>query len=209
MILPEEITTIVLDFNGVISSDLNAAARSLGDLLGVPLKPEEAYARWRPIYLQASLGRISVEEYWRELRSSFGLLPDYSPAEDDRWLSWLVPLEPDMAQTLTTLGQRYTLGLLSNHVGVWTRKLLTRWGFMDMFRAVLVSSDMGIRKPVLAVYREICRRLKVNPGSAVYVADEEEDVVAAEKVGMFPIFIPGEDRESKVGTKIERLSDLL
>jgi len=75
MILPEEITTIVLDFNGVISSDLNAAARSLGDLLGVPLKPEEAYARWRPIYLQASLGRISVEEYWRELRSSSGFLP--------------------------------------------------------------------------------------------------------------------------------------
>jgi FMN phosphatase YigB (HAD superfamily) len=209
MILPEEITTIVLDFNGVISSDLNAAARSLGDLLGVPLKPEEAYARWRPIYLKASLGRISVEEYWRELRSSYGLLPGYSPAEDDRWLSCLVPLEPNMAQTLITLGRRYTLGLLSNHVGVWARKLLSRWGFMDMFRAVLVSSDMGIRKPDLAAYREICRMLTVSPGSAVYVADEEEDVVAAEKVGMFPIFIPGEDRESKIGTRIERLSDLL
>jgi len=209
MLFPPEITTVILDFNGVISSDLNAAARSLGDLLVVPLKPEEAYARWRPIYLQASLGRISVEEYWRELRSSFGLPPYYSPAEEDRWLSCLVPLEPAMAQILTTLGERYTLGLLSNHVGVWTRKLLTRWGFMDMFRTVLVSSDMGIRKPDLAVYREICRRLKVIPESAVYVADEEEDVVAAEKVGMVPIFIPGEDRESKVGTKIERLSDLL
>jgi HAD superfamily hydrolase (TIGR01509 family) len=209
MILPEGITTLILDFNGVISSDLNAAARALGDLLGVSLKPEEAYARWRPLYLQASLGRISVEEYWRELRSSFGLPPDYSPAEDDRWLSSLVPLEPDMAQTLTTLGQRYALGLLSNHVGVWTRKLLARWGLMDLFRAVLVSSDMGIRKPDLAVYREICRRLQVRPGAAVYVADEEEDVVAAERVGMLPIFIPGEDRESRVGTRIERLSDLL
>jgi FMN phosphatase YigB (HAD superfamily) len=73
----------------------------------------------------------------------------------------------------------------------------------------LISSDMGIRKPDLAVYREICRMLEVRPESAVYVADEEEDVVAAERVGMFPIFIPGEDRESKVGTKIERLSDLL
>ena len=110
MVFPPEITTVVLDFNGVISSDLNVAARSLGDLLGVSLKPEEAYARWRPLYLKASLGRLSVEEYWRELRSSFGLSPRYSPEEEDRWLSRFVPLEPDMARTLTALGQRYTLG---------------------------------------------------------------------------------------------------
>ena len=209
MILPERITTVVLDFNGVISSDLNAAARSLGNILKAPLPPGEAYARWRPVYLKASLGQISIEQYWRDLRSSLGLPPEYSPAEEDRWLSSLVPLEPDMAQTLTALGQRYTLGLLSNHVGVWTRKLLTRWGFLGMFRAVLVSSDMGIRKPDLAVYREICRMLQVRPASAVYVADEEEDVVAAERMGMFPIFIPGEDRESRVGTRIEHLSDLV
>jgi HAD superfamily hydrolase (TIGR01509 family) len=209
MVFPPRITTIVLDFNGVISSDLNAAARSLGDFWGLSLKPEETYARWRPVYIQASLGRISVEEYWRRLRASFGLSPEYSPDEEDRWLSRLVPLEPDMAQTLITLGRRYTLGLLSNHVGAWTRKLLTRWGFMDRFRAVLISSDMGIRKPDLALYREICRMLEVRPESAVYVADEEEDVVAAERVGMFPVFIPGEDPESNVGTRIERLSDLL
>ncbi len=209
MIFPPQINTVVLDFNGVISSDLNAAARALGDLLGASLKPEEAYARWRPIYLEASLGRISVEEFWEELRLSFGLPPQYSPAEEDRWLSRLVPLEPDMARTLAILGQRYTLGLLSNHVGAWTRKLLNRWGFLDEFREVLISSDVGIRKPDLALYREICRRLKVRPESAVYVADEEEDVVAAEEAGMFPIFIPGEDRESRVGTRVERLSDLI
>jgi putative hydrolase of the HAD superfamily len=209
MILPEGITTIVLDFNGVISSDLNAAARSLGDFWGLPLSPEEVYARWRPVYLQASLGQIPVEQYWRELRSSFGLPPDYSPVEEDRWLSSLVPLEPDVAQTLTRLGRRYTLGLLSNHVGSWTRKLLAEWGLTEMFRTVLVSSDIGVRKPDLAPYQDVCRMLKVRPGVAVYVADEEEDLVAAEKIGMFSIFIPGEDRESRVGKRIEHLSDLI
>ena len=208
MVFPPKITTVVLDFNGVISSDLDAVARSLGDFLGVPLAPEEAYARWRPVYLKASLGQIPVEQYWRELRSSFGLPPDYSPAEEDRWLSSLVPLEPDVARTLTKLGQRYTLGLLSNHVGGWTRKLLARWGLAGMFRAVLVSSDIGVRKPDLSAYHDVCRMLGVQPVVAAYVADEEEDLVAAERVGMFPIFIPGEDRESRVGKRIEHLSDL-
>ena len=209
MILPERITTVVLDFNGVISSDLNAAARLLGDILKAPLPPEEAYARWRSVYLKASLGQISIEQYWRDLRSSFGLPPHYFPAEEDRWLSSLIPLEPDMVRTLSKLGQRYTLGLLSNHVGGWTRKLLARWGLADMFKAVLVSSDIGVRKPDLSAYHDVCRMLGVQSEVAAYVADEEEDLVAAERVGMFPIFIPGEDRESRVGTRIGRLSDLI
>jgi len=101
------------------------------------------------------------------------------------------------------------LGLLSNHVGSWTRKLLAEWGLTEMFRTVLVSSDIGVRKPDLAPYQDVCRMLKVRPGVAVYVADEEEDLVAAEKIGMFSIFIPGEDRESRVGKRIEHLSDLI
>jgi putative hydrolase of the HAD superfamily len=209
MKLPPEITTIVLDFNGVIASDINAAARSLGKFWGQPLSPAEAYARWRPLYLKASLGQIPVEQFWKELRASFGLTPAYSREEENRWLSSIVPLETDVVHTLAKLGGRYTLGLLSNYVGNWARTLLAKWGLTDLFRGILISSDMGVRKPDLAPYREICRMLEVRPEAAVYVADEEEDVVAAERVGMFPIFIPGEDRESSIGTKIKVLSDLI
>jgi putative hydrolase of the HAD superfamily len=209
MKLPPEVTAIILDFNGVIASDINAAARSLGEFWGAPLKPAEAYARWRPLYLKASLGKIPGEQFWKELRASFGLIPAYSREEEKRWLSSIVPLEPDVAHTLAKLGGRYTLGLLSNYVGGWARTLLAKWGLTDMFRGILISSDLGVRKPDLAAYREICRMLEVRPEVAVYVADEEEDVVAAERVGMFPIFIPGEDRESSVGTKIKVLSDLI
>jgi FMN phosphatase YigB (HAD superfamily) len=191
MKLPPEITTIVLDFNGVIASDINAAARSLGEFLGAPLNPGEAYARWRPLYLKASLGQIPVEQFWKELRASFGLTPAYSPEEETRWLSSILPLETEVGHILARLGRRYRLGLLSNYVGSWARTLLANWELTDMFRRILISSDMGIRKP------------------AVYVADEEEDVVAAERVGMFPVFIPGEDRESSVGTKIKGLADLI
>jgi HAD superfamily hydrolase (TIGR01509 family) len=209
MKLPPEITAIVLDFNGVIASDINAAARSLGEFLGAPLNPGEAYARWRPLYLKASLGQIPVEQFWKELRASFGLTPAYSPEEETRWLSSILPLETEVGHILARLGRRYRLGLLSNYVGSWARTLLANWELTDMFRRILISSDMGIRKPDPATYRHICRMLEVSPGAAVYVADEEEDVVAAERMGMFPVFIPGEDRESSVGTKIKGLADLI
>lgn len=209
MKLPSEITTIVLDFNGVIASDINAAARSLGKFWGRRLNPAEAHARWRPLYLKASLGQIPVEQFWKELRVSFGLSPVYSREEEARWLSSIVPLESDVAHTLARIGGRYTLGLLSNYVGSWARTLLAEWGLADMFRGILISSDRGVRKPDFGPYREICRMLGARPGASVYVADEEEDVVAAERVGMFPVFIPGEDRESSVGTKIQGLAELI
>jgi HAD superfamily hydrolase (TIGR01509 family) len=208
MKLPPRITTVVLDFNGVIASDINAAACSLGKFWGLSLDATEVHGRWRPLYLKASLGQISVAEFWRELRASFGLAPSYSREEEARWLSSIVPLEPDVVHTLARLGGGYTLGLLSNYVGSWARTLLAEWGLARMFRGILISSDLGVRKPDPAVYREICRTLEVTPEAAVYVADEEEDVVAAERVGMFPVFIPGEDRESSVATGIKRLSDL-
>jgi len=94
-------------------------------------------------------------------------------------------------------------------VGRWARAILDREGLSSYLSAVLISSDVGVRKPDPEVYQRICRLVRVPPGAAAYVADEEEDLLAAQAVGMFPVFIPGEDATSRVGLRVASVSDLL
>jgi len=114
-----------------------------------------------------------------------------------------------MPETLANLKQRYVLGLLTNHVGRWARSLLQRLKLTTFFEVVVISSEIGARKPDAVTYLRTCELLNVSPHCAVYVADEEEDLVGCEAAGMFPVFIPGEDRHSGVGLPIRNVSDLL
>jgi putative hydrolase of the HAD superfamily len=165
--------------------------------------------RWNPLYLQASLGQISADELWRQLlvgEDSGSLSPERAEAE---FLAATHLREPDIAQTLAALQTRYQLGLLSNHVGRWARALLDRFALSPFFPSVVISSDIGARKPDPLPYQHICHRMHIAPQQAAYIADEEEDLVGCQAVGMFPIFIAGQDASSSVGWVIERLSELL
>ncbi len=206
------IRAVIFDFNGVISEDMNQTMPALAGALGISMDPKVMRTVWYPLYVEASLGRIAPEEFWIQLRQR--LAPGSQPTgrEEAQWLSGIGLREPDLLPTLAELKRRHTLGLLSNHVGRWARALLDRWGLTPCFSAVLISSDMGLRKPDLATYQRICQLIGVAPHQALYLADEEEDLRAAQRVGMRPFFIPGEDAESSVGVRLEsvaRLADIV
>jgi len=206
--LPNTVQAVIFDLNGVITTDMNKALEKLHEVYGASLTLERLRDIWRPLYIEASLGRISPDELWQQLRQH--VVPG-SPAlnEEELWLSWIHLREPDMAHTLARLKEEYLLGVMSNHVGRWARSLLERFDLMRFLDAVLISSDIGVRKPDTVLYQRICQLLGVSPCEALYVADEEEDLRAAQAVGMFPVFIPGEDASSHVGVQIDEVADLL
>jgi epoxide hydrolase-like predicted phosphatase len=91
-------------------------------------------------------------------------------------------------------------GLLSNSWGLgdYPRHL-----FPGMFDAVVISGEIGMRKPEVAIYTYAAGLLGVDPGECVFVDDLQANVSAAEKVGMAGVL----HRES-AGT-LARLAELL
>jgi len=204
------IKAVVLDLGGVITTGLGEALDDLLQMYSSHLSPSRghAHALWASLYIEASLGHISPHELWQRFRRQVDLGSVSAGREDQEFLSRIHLREPDVPATLAALKRRYTVGLLSNHVGSWARALLQRFDLLHLFDGVVISSDIGARKPDPPTYLHICERIQVPPEHAVYVADEEEDLVGCQAVGMFPIFIPGQDASSGVGLSIERLSDL-
>ncbi|MGH3386201.1 MAG: HAD family hydrolase [Nocardioidaceae bacterium] len=59
-----------------------------------------------------------------------------------------------------------------------------RDGWDDMFDEVVISGEVGLRKPELAIFTLVCRRLGVAPAECVFVDDQAHNVEAAAALGM-------------------------
>jgi len=99
---------------------------------------------------------------------------------------------PDSHRTLLDrLRARYRLGIISNFDHAPTVEMaLTLHNIRDRFEAVVVSADIGWRKPRAEIFGEAFRRMGVGPEEAIFVGDTPEvDVLGAQGVGMDVIWI--------------------
>jgi putative hydrolase of the HAD superfamily len=101
-------------------------------------------------------------------------------------------LQPDAKEVLSELDKRgYQLGIISN---VITSREVPDWleadGLTPYFKAVVLSSVFGRRKPDPEIYWEASRRIGIPPEKCVYVGDNlARDVEGTRKAGFGMIII--------------------
>lgn len=99
-------------------------------------------------------------------------------------------LYPKAQLTLLELAKRgIKLGVVSDapQAQVWQR--LCSLGLQHVFDAVVTFDDTQVRKPDPAPFREVLRRLEVEPSESLMVGDwPERDVVGGRSLGMKTVF---------------------
>ena len=92
---------------------------------------------------------------------------------------------------------------------VWMR--LCTLGLQHVFDAVVTFDDTGERKPAAAPFREVLRRLDVEPHEAMMIGDwAERDVVGGKSLGMTTVFARyGDCFDTKVSGADYDIDDLL
>mgnify|MGYP001063685030 FL=1 len=99
-------------------------------------------------------------------------------------------LYPKVQLTLLELAKRgIKLGVVSDapRAQVWQR--LCSLGLQHVFDAVVTFDDTQVRKPDPAPFREVLRRLAVEPADSLMVGDwPERDVVGGKSLGMRTVF---------------------
>ena len=103
-------------------------------------------------------------------------------------------LNPCARQMLVRLSKQYKLGLISNFTyAPLIYAALRRLNVNKFFSAVLVSEDVGWRKPNRKIFQEALRRLGVKAEETVYVGDSPaEDIGGGAAAGMRTIFVPSQ-----------------
>jgi putative hydrolase of the HAD superfamily len=148
-------------------------------------------------------GECSIEEFERRLAGELVRL-DGVPVPAEGLLGRM------FAATVLEEGMHELMRSL-HRAGVRTALLSNSWGsdsyprelFGDMFDAVVISAEVGMRKPEERIFRLAARLLGLRPEECVFIDDIEANVLAARAIGLTGIH----HRES--GLTARQLSELL
>jgi HAD superfamily hydrolase (TIGR01549 family) len=103
------------------------------------------------------------------------------------------------------------VGLISNftHSPVIYNSL-RKMGISDFFNAVVVSEEVGWRKPSSLIFQEALNRLQVQAGEAIYIGDSpNEDIKGAKQAGLKTIFVSSQFNTLKALSESKQKPDFL
>lgn len=95
-------------------------------------------------------------------------------------------------------------GIVSNTEAVLTRFDLDCFPILRNVGAIILSSDVGVRKPDPAILRMALERLKADAASAVFIGNDwAEDIVGAQRAGIRAIYLDERENDrNSVVTKV-------
>jgi putative hydrolase of the HAD superfamily len=93
---------------------------------------------------------------------------------------------PERSDAVRRLAPRFRLGLLSNFDDAQCgREVLLDTGVAELFEAVIISAEAGLRKPNPLIYRRLLAMLQVDPCAVLFVGDTpREDLLGPREAAM-------------------------
>ncbi len=186
--LETHITTVILDFGGVLGLPLDTGhALAMAGLCGI--STAEFFRLYQPDRLELDRGTLAAGEYWRRILVAAGKEP--TPAliariEDIDEQGWLQVNLKVVAWAAELRDAGYRTGLLSNmppeKLAYMKREPAYRW--MDSFHAAVFSCAHALVKPEPAIYRLCLAQLDAQPSECLFLDDTLANIDAARALGI-------------------------
>lgn len=131
-----------------------------------------------------------------DLMAEMGVRANKSATEVREEIDAYLSFNHDLASYIKELKEKgYVTALLSNgNHETFERRILAHnpW-FRPLFDHLVISSEVGLRKPNPEIYQHVLSKLAVSPEEAVFVDDNEENTLAAQKLGIESILYTNTD----------------
>jgi putative hydrolase of the HAD superfamily len=97
---------------------------------------------------------------------------------------------PGTTEMLGRVKESFRLGMLTNFThGPAARKILEQLGLGPFFDVILISGELGFRKPSPLVFQKLADRLEIEKEELIYIGDDlEPDIIGAQNAGIQPIW---------------------
>jgi putative hydrolase of the HAD superfamily len=200
---------LVVDFGGVLTTPLYLAMARFAEDVGIELQDLARAALG--VYTGADddlvvayeTGRIGTREFESAFAERLSTATGVEVSPDDLVVRIFAGLEPEAAMFAAVGAARAAglkTGLLSNS---WGMGLYPRAKLDEQFDVVVISGEVGLRKPDPAIFMLMTERLGVAPAQCVFVDDHPGHLQAAAEAGMATVLHRSPD------LTIAELEDLL
>ena len=189
-----EPAALLFDLGGVLLEiDFQRAFAAWGDAARVSATLLAERFSFDATYHAYERGEIGEREYFASLRSRLGV----SISDDEFLAGWnaiFVGPAPGVEAMLARLAGRWPLYVFSNTSHAQKLYFQQRYAaLLDPVREVYCSCDIGLRKPTLEAYADVCRRVGLPAGRIAFFDDLEENVHGARSAGLLAFHVaPGE-----------------
>ena len=123
----------------------------------------------------------------------------------------ILKIQQSTHNVFKTLADTYKLGVVTNFAySPGAHRILDRIALRPFFKAVVISGEIGWKKPSQHIFKFALSKLSSKPEEAIFVGDDyEADIVGAKNVGMKTVFLSKESNNyQKADIIIESLEEL-
>ncbi|MGW8195504.1 MAG: HAD family hydrolase [Desulforhopalus sp.] len=107
-------------------------------------------------------------------------------------------LYPEVEETLTILARQYRLAALSDAQSAWAMPELRAVGLGSYFETVVVSGDLGYRKPDPRIFSQAIEQMQLSPQDVLFVGnDMYRDIYGAQQAGMQAVYFSSNQGRTK------------
>jgi putative hydrolase of the HAD superfamily len=193
---------IIFDYGGVLTVDRVSLAILGGyeRLLGWAPGTLASRLLSGPTWEAATRGELTVAEYWQRVGQELEphLPPAFARFRDGPFTS--EPMNPAMVALVHELQPHYRLALCSNALITLRAELEAQPALLAAFAAVVISAEVGLRKPDPRIYELTAQRLGVPLGACLLIDDKPRNTSVAQALGMKAItFVSAEQTRAELG----------
>ncbi len=192
--MSKDIESAIFDIGGVLhSNEMPSVKEDIIKTLGIT--EEEFNPHWREISPDLGNGRISEIQFWDQFLKKVGYtgpLPEESLLV--RGYNNRLQIYDDVLDIARGMkAQDIQIALLSNTIATHVDYLEKR-GLFDQFDIRVFSNEVGISKPDPKIYIITLEKLGTDPTKTVFIDDRQENVDAANNLGIRGILFEGAEK---------------
>ena len=173
---------LLVDYGGVLTTNLFDSFRAFCEAEGLEpdliLKQFAGRTEARELLIELECGRLAEEAFEARLATLLGVTAD---GLIDRLFAGSGPDEPMVAMVLAARAAGVRTGLISNS---WGTGRYDRARLAELFDGVVISGEVGMRKPAPEMYTLGAERIGLEPSSCVFVDDLRFNLTPAAELGM-------------------------
>jgi HAD superfamily hydrolase (TIGR01509 family) len=177
------VDAIIFDLGNVlIEVDEQRAAERFAARTGKTRMEIEAYMRGTPYATELALGKLTKKGFFRTVAKDLAFDGKYEEFASI-WSEIFTPIEP-MIALAESLKTRVPRLILSNTNAINMDYVFDRFPFLHDFDAHILSHEVGLLKPDLAIYQLALKKHGLTAARTVFIDDLAANVEAARRVGL-------------------------